>query len=589
MDWQAWFTLILCGAVLGTLIFSRLSPDFVLMAALTLLGLTGILTPAEALQGFANPGLMTVAALFVVAAGIQNTGGVDAIVGRVLGEPKHYRRALLRLMLPVMAVSGFMNNTPVVATMIPAVSRWAARIGFAPSKLLIPLSYASILGGTLTLIGTSTNLVVNGQFQALTGAAGFDLFDITPVGIILASVSGLFLLLTANWLLPERSSPSQQFANRRAFTFEVAVAANGPLVGLNIEQAGLRNLRRIFLAEIDRQGGILSAVSPEERLQAGDRLVFVGDTEAIVDVLRIKGLVGSESHEPVIERDAAERRLVEAVVSPYCDGIGETLRDARFRDRYGAVVLAVSRRGEPIRGNLGSIRLTAGDVLLLEARPAFVTRQRHVRDFLLVNDTGERRPDSSRAWIGWSILAGLLVLATTGLTSMLNASLLAAGAMVATRCCSVTDARRSLDLTVIVTIAASFALGAALQKTGAAGAIGAGALSVAGDNPLLLLAMTYFSVSILTELITNNAAALLMLPVVLSVTQTLGLPPEAFVITTMVAASASFATPLGYQTNLMVMGPGGYHFADFLRVGIVMNLLGGIVTIAVVPRFFPLG
>ncbi|HSG90999.1 MAG TPA: SLC13 family permease [Pseudomonadales bacterium] len=589
MDWQGWFTLLVCGGVLGTLITTRLSPDIVMMAALTLLGVTGILTPGEALEGFANPGLMTVAALFVVAAGIQNSGGVDAIVGRVLGEPTHYRRALLRLMLPVMAVSGFMNNTPVVATMIPAVSRWASRIGFSPSKLMIPLSYASILGGTLTMIGTSTNLVVNGQFQALTGRPGFELFDITPVGLAVAVISGLFLLLTANWLLPTRSSPTQQFANRREFTFEVAVAADGPLVGLNIEQAGLRALRRIFLAEIDRQGGILSAVSPEERLQAGDRLVFVGDTDAIVDVLRIKGLVGSDSTEPVIERAAAERRLVEAVVSPHCDGIGETLRDSRFRDRYGAVVLAVSRRGEPIRGNLGSIRLTAGDVLLLEARPAFVTRQRHVRDFLLVNDTGERRPDSSRAWIGWSVLGMLLVLATTGITSTLNAALLAAGAMIVTRCCTVAEARRSLDLTVIITIAASFALGAALQKTGAAGALGAGALAVAGDDPLLLLAMTYFSVSLLTEMITNNAAALLMLPVVLAVTSSLGLPPEAFVITTMLAASASFATPLGYQTNLMVLGPGGYRFADFLRVGIVMNVLGGVITITVVPHFFPLG
>jgi di/tricarboxylate transporter len=589
MDWQAWFTLALCGGVLLTLVGTRLSTDVVLMAALTLLGLTGILTPTEALQGFANPGLMTVAALFVVAGGVQSAGGVDAIVGRLLGRPRHYRRALVRMMLPVLALSGFLNNTPVVATMIPAVSRWAKLIGFSPSKLMIPLSYASILGGTLTLIGTSTNLVVNGQFQALTGAEGFGLFAITPVGLTVAVIGFLFLLLTANWLLPVRTSPSEQFANRNAFTFEVAVAANGPLVGLNIEQAGLRNLRRIFLAEIDRQGGILSAVSTEERLQAGDRLVFVGDTEAIVDVLRINGLVASEHSDPVIERDYAERRLVEAVVSPQCDAIGQTLRDARFRDRYGSVVLAVSRAGEPVRGNLGSIRLAAGDVLLMEARPAFVTRQRQVRDFLMVNDTGERRPDSSRAWISWLILLGLVGLATSGVTSTLYAALVAAGAMIATRCCTVAEARRSLDFTVLVTIGASFALGAALHKTGAAGMLGSSAVGLAGDNPLLLLAMTYFGVSILTELITNNAAALLMLPVVLAATSTLGLPPEPYVITTMIAASASFATPLGYQTNLMVFGPGGYRFADFMRVGILMNLLGGVITIAVVPHFFPLG
>ena len=560
-----------------------------MMGALLLLSAVGILTPAEALGGFANPGLITVAALFIVAAGIQHSGGVDAIVNSILGQPQHYRRALVRMMLPIASVSGFLNNTPVVATMIPAVSRWAQRIDVPASKLMIPLSYASILGGTLTLIGTSTNLVVDGQYQMLTGNEGFGIFAITPVGACVAVVGFLFLLLTANWLLPVRTSASQQFANRREFTFEVAVAANGPLVGLSIEDAGLRNLRRIFLAEIDRHGGIVTAVSPEERLQAGDRLVFVGETEAIVDVLRVNGLVASDHQDPVIEREAAERRLVEAVVSPYCDVLGETLRDARFRDRYGAVVLAVSRRGEPVRGNLGSIRLEAGDVVLLEARPTFVTRQRHHRDFLLVNDTGERRPDSSRAWIGWLVLIAMVGAATTGLLSMLNAALFGAGAMILTRCVNVADARRSLDLTVIVTIAASFALGAALKKTGAADAIGHAALGFAGDNPLLLLAMTYFGVSILTELITNNAAALLMLPIVLAVTVEAGLPPEPFVITTMIAASASFATPLGYQTNLMVFGPGGYRFTDFLRVGIVMNVLGGLVTIAVVPRFFPLG
>lgn len=575
--------------MLGTLVATRLSPDAVMMAALTVLAVTGILTPGEALAGFANPGLMTVAALFVVAAGVRNAGGVDVIVGTVLGEPKHYRRALARMMLPVAATSSVLNNTPVVATMIPAVSRWSARIGVSPSKLMIPLSYASILGGTLTLIGTSTNLVVDGQYRALTGAEGFGLFAITPVGATVAVVGFLFLLLTANWLLPVRTSPTEQFANRREFTFEVAVAANGPLVGLSIEQARLRNLKRIFLAEIDRAGTVLTAVSPGELLQAGDRLVFVGDTDAIVDVLRINGLVASDTATPVIERDTAERRLVEAVVSPYCDGIGETLRDARFRDRYGAVVLAVSRQGAPLRGNLGSIRLQAGDVLLLEARPAFVTRQRQVRDFLLVNDTGERRPDSSRAGIAWAIIIAMVGLATTGLTSMLEAALLAAGAMIVTRCCSAADARRSLDLTVIVTIAASFALGAALQATGAAAWLASSALAVADGRPLLLLAMTYFGVSLLTELITNNAAALIMLPVVLAASAAVGLPAEPFVITTMIAASASFATPLGYQTNLMVFGPGGYRFADFMRIGIVMNVLGGVVTVLVVPRFFPLG
>ena len=588
LDWQGWLTLFTCAAVLLTLATTRLTPDLVLVAALVLLTVTGILGPDQALAGFANPGLITVAALFVVAAGVQNSGGVDAIVGRVLGRPKSYRGALTRLMLPVGAMSGFLNNTPVVATMIPAVARWSKQINVSPSRLMIPLSYASIFGGTLTLIGTSTNLVVNGQFQSLTGRDGFNMFDITPVGLGVAVAGFLVLLLTAKRLLPERPSVSEQFANRREFTFEVAVAADGPLVGLSIQQAGLRHLGRIFLAEIERQGGIITAVAPEERLQAGDRLVFVGETDAIVDVLRINGLVASDSNTPVIEKDMAERRLVEAVVSPLCEGIGQTLRDGRFRDRYGAVVLAVNRNGESIHGNLGSITLEAGDVLLLEARSPFITRQRHLRDFLMINDLNEQRPDHSKTGFALGILVTMVALASFGVTSMLNAALLAAVAMVATRCLTMAEARRSLDLTVIITIAASFALGNALQVSGAAAWIGSGVLILADGNPLLLLVLTFFAVSLLTEMITNNAAALIMLPVVLSMTHALGLNPEPYVIAVMIAASASYATPLGYQTNLMVFGPGGYRFTDFMRIGIMMNILAGIVTIILVPLVWPL-
>ena len=264
-----------------------------------------------------------------MAAGVRGAGGVDILVDRILGQPRHYRRALLRLMLPVIAVSGFLNNTPVVATMIPAVSRWARRIDVPVSKLMIPLSYASILGGTLTLIGTSTNLVVDGQYRMLTGAEGFELFDVTPVGLIFAGIGFLFVLLTANWLLPLRVSASEQFADRRAFTFEVAVASDSALVGRSIEEAGLRNLGRTFLAEIERRGSIITAVAPTERLQAGDRLVFVGETDAIVDLLR-----ATASRLPN-HRSRSSSRTLPSGASSGCRiagmrAVGRTLRDGRF-------------------------------------------------------------------------------------------------------------------------------------------------------------------------------------------------------------------------------------------------------------------
>jgi len=589
MDWQGWFTVGLTVAVLATLItIPRLSTDLVLMGALLLLSITGILQPDEALSGFANTGLMTVAAMFIVAAAIRASGGVDLVVERILGRPTSPHSALVRLMLPVVGLSAFLNNTPVVATMIPAVSQWARRIKVPSSALMIPLSYASILGGTITLIGTSTNLVVNGQYQTLTGKPGFSLFDIAPIGLICALVGTVFVVFAAPLLLKVRRSPEQTFADTRSFTFEVAVARDGPMVGKTIQQAGLRHLERIYLAEIEREGSVITAVAPEEVLRGGDRLVFVGETEAIVDVLRINGLVAAVGSLPALERNVPERRLVEAVVAEHCEVVGDTIREGRFRDRYGAVVLAVARNGEHIRGRLSSIILEPGDLLLLEASPDVVSRLKQSRDFLLMNVLEHELPDHSHAWLSWAILGGIVALATTGLLSMLNAALLGVAAMLATRCISVTEARRSLDLPVLVTIAASFALGNALEKTGAAAYLGNSIVATAGNDAWLLLALCYLSVTVLTELITNNAAAMLMLPVVLAITQTAGLNDVPYVMAVMMAASASFATPIGYQCNLMVYGPGGYRFSDFLRIGVPMNLLMAAVTIAAIPFIWPL-
>lgn len=589
MDWQGWLTLVITAGVFITLVSSsRFSPDVVLMGALLLLSISGVLNPAEALSGFSNSGLITVAAMFVVAAGIRASGGVDLVVNRILGRPKGERRAMARLAAPVLLLSGFLNNTPVVATMIPAVTRWSKQLSLPASSLMIPLSYASILGGTLTLIGTSTNLVVNGQYETLTGKDGFHLFDVTAVGLV-AAVAGLaFLLVAGPRLLPKRRSPDETFADMRSFTFEVAVAHDGALVGKSIVEAGLRHLQRIYLAEIERRGSVISAVTPDERLQGGDRLVFVGETDAIIDVLRINGLVPSVGRQPVIERHAPERRLVEAVVAQSCEAVGKTIKDARFRDRYGAVVLAVARNGEHIKGRLSSIMLQPGDVLLLQTRQPFISRHRNSRDFLLINEIDEEQPNHRLALLSWGILGALVLLAALGITSMLNAALLGAGLMIITRCVSITEAKRSLDLTVIITIAASFAIGNALQKTGAAGYLGEGILSVAGSNPLLLLVLTYITVSLLTETITNNAAAVIMLPIVLAMTRSLGLNDAPFVLAVMMAASASFATPLGYQTNLMVYGPGGYRFSDFLRIGVPMNIVVGIATILAIVFIWPL-
>lgn len=588
MDWQGWFSLGLALAALLLMSSGRFAPHMVMMAVLVVLSASGIISADQALAGFSNSGLITVVAMFVVAAGIHHSGGVDLLVNHLLRSPKSVRSAQARIALPVALLSGFLNNTPVVATMIPAVHAWSRKIGIAPSKLMIPLSYSAILGGTLTLIGTSTNLVVNGQYQQLTGEAGFSIFSITAVGLPVAITGLAVMLLLMPRVLPDRKD-QQKFGAMREFTLEVAVSLNGPLVGKTVGEAGLRELERLYLVEIERGGSVVTAVPSEERLRGGDRLVFAGDTQAISDLLRINGIVPSvHDDEPSLSQDRAERRLVEAALSPQSDVLGLTIRDARFRDRYGAVVLAVARGGERVSGNLGNIRLKPGDVLLLEARPAFVSRQRYNKDFLLINDLETETPRHDRAWLSWGILLVLVGLAACSVLSMLNAALLGAAMMILTGCCTVGQAQKSVDVPVILTIAASFALGAALEETGAATFMAEGILAFSAGQVLLTLFLVYCAVSFLTEVITNNAAAVLVIPVVLSMTNSMGVPAEPFVIAVMMAASASFATPLGYQTNMMVFGPGGYRFSDFVKVGLPMNLLVGLTTVAVIATVYGL-
>ncbi|MCG8667847.1 MAG: SLC13 family permease [Pseudomonadales bacterium] len=589
MEWQGWFSLILTLSCLLILVLTPASPHIVMLGALVILSISGVLGPSEVLQGFSNPGLITIAAMFVVAAGLNSSGGIEILVRKALGQPKHLRSAMLRIFAPVILLSGFLNNTPVVATMIPAIRSWARRINIAPSKLMIPLSYGAILGGTLTLIGSSTNLIINGEYQALTGGPGFPLFFVTVIGLPVTIVAVIFMWLWFPKALPDRQKKSL-FGDLREFTLEVSVTKGGPLVGKSIEQAGLRHLPRIYLVEIERDGAIVTAVPSEEILKGGDRLVFTGDTQAISDLLRINGLSPSPENQETstLEVERAERRLVEAVVSPHCAAIGQGIRDARFRDRYGAVVLAVARNGERVEGNLGTVILKPGDTLLLEARPAFVSRQRYAKDFLLINDLQTESPRHEKAYIAWTILAAIVVLAGTGIISMLNAALLGACLMVITGCCSINTAERSLDLKVLITIGAAFALGMALKKTGVAELIANSVLTVSAGEIWLMLVVVYICVSILTEVITNNGAAILMLPIALTVTDQAGIPHEPFVLAIMMAASASFATPLGYQTNLMVYGPGGYRFSDFLKVGLPMNFLVGMVTVVLLIVFWDL-
>jgi di/tricarboxylate transporter len=585
MTLVGWWTLAVLVGGIGLIVWTRVGAELILFGALIVLLLTGVLTPAQALGGFSNPGVLTVGLMFVLVAGIRETGGVEFLVSKVLGRPRGMVRAQARLMLPTLLVSGFLNNTPVVATFIPAVLVWSRRLGLAPSRLLIPLSYASILGGTFSLIGTSTNLAVNGLWIDRVGQ-GLGMFDIGWVGVPAAIVGFTYMLLFGRRLLPDRKPPSAGFANPREYTVEMRVSEQGPLVGKTVEAAGLRHLQGLFLVEIDRGGAIVPSVSSSERLQAGDHLVFAGVTESVVELHRIAGL---EPTSQTFDLRNPVRRLVEVAIAPRSDLVGKTIREGRFRSTFGASVIAVARHGERVRSKIGDIRLEPSDTLLIEADPSFLERHRHARDFLMMSEL----PDShalrhERAWVSWTILAAVVVSAAFGWLDILQAAMAGSALMLLTGCCSVAAARRSIDASILLAIAAAFGLGTALEVTGVAAAVAGGLLTLAGSDLWLLLACTYLATTLLTEVVTNNATAVLMFPIVMAATEAAGANPMPFVITIMMGASASFATPIGYQTNLMVYGPGGYRFGDFLRFGAPLNLLCGVVTVLVAPLVWPL-
>ncbi|MGJ8668732.1 MAG: SLC13 family permease [Oceanococcus sp.] len=581
---QALFVLTLTLAVFAALVTTRHGPDRILMLALAILAASGVVEPAALLSGFANTGLATVAFLYVIAAGIRNTGGVSWISSKVLGQPKSELNAQLRLMLPVTLLSGVMNNTPIVATLIPAVSTWSKRTGIAVSKLLIPLSYAAILGGTLTMIGTSTNLVTNGLYQSMTGDTSLGMFSITPIGIAIATAGLFYMLLIGRHLLPSHEGVADSFGDPREYSTEMIVIPDGGLVGKTIADAGLRDISGLglYLVEIVRDDGVVSAVSREERLQANDRLIFVGDTRGVLQLQEVAGLKAFSPDTVALSEASPERKLVEVVLSQSSPIIGQTIGDSDFRKRYGAVVIGVAREGRRVDGHIGKIRLQAADTLLLETRPAFLSRQKYNRDFLLVTDTETHQPNRDGAKRAGVIVVAVIFAASTGLTDIFTAALVGAMAMVVTRCLSFSQARSSLDSQVLLTIACAMALGVAIRDSGAAALVSDAIFGIAGNTALALLIASYLMTLAMSELITNNAAAALALPIVLGAAEAAGLPPQPFVLTVMVAASAAFATPLGYQTNLMIYGPGSYRFTDFLRIGLPLNFICFAVGVSVI-------
>jgi di/tricarboxylate transporter len=580
---DGWITIAVIVGMVVVMAANLAGPDMVLIAAVTILLLTGIIEPSEAFIGFSNPAVVTIAALFVVAAGVRETGGLDLAARVVLGRPRSLAGGQLRMMFPVSALSAFLNNTPVVAMFVPLITGWARRNHFSVSLMLLPLSYASILGGTCTLIGTSTNLVVAGLAKEWDPTVHFGIFDIAILGIPALTIGMLFIVITSQRLLKDRRGAHQELGKAREYTIAMRVEKGSPVIGDSIEEAGLRSLRGVYLYEIERGGRVLAAVPPTTVLREGDRLHFTGVVDSVVDLRKQRIVPDTDQVDKITAR--RDRSLVEAVIGAHSSLIGQTIRVSRFRTIYDAAILAVHRQGVRVtETKVGDIRLQAGDVLLIEAHPDFAqTRQRDPNFVLVAEVEGSAPPRHDRAWLAAVILFLMVLVNATESMSLMVASLSAAGLMLLTRCLTGEQARRSLDWSVLIAIASAFGIAIAIQKSGAAEVLASRLMDVAAPfgNVGLLVAL-YAITAVLAGLVTTKASAALMFPIAATAAQAqgIGLLPISYMI--MIAASTAFSTPIGFQTNLMVYGPGGYKYTDFLRLGLPLQVLVGVSTVTIV-------
>ncbi|HYH81585.1 MAG TPA: SLC13 family permease [Longimicrobium sp.] len=589
MTWQAWFTLAVVAATVVMLARDTVAPAVAVLGADVVLMVAGVIDADAAFSGFANPAPLIVAALFVVAAAVEKTGALQPLVAATLGKGGSPRGDLARLAIPTASVSAFLNNTPIVAMLAPQVADWAERRGKPVSLYLIPVSFATLLGGVVTLIGTSTNLVVSGLMET-AGMAPLGMFELTRAGLPVAVAGVACIVLLAPRLLPDRRSARRALRDDlREFVIQLEVAPGGPLDGATVEGGGLRHLQGVFLAQLEREGESVAAPPPSTPLRGGDRLTFAGRVDMVRDLRGMRGLVlAGERH--VRPFDTAAHTFFEAVVSGASGLVGKTLKEAEFRGRYLAAVLAIHRAGQRVNAKLGTVPLREGDTLLLLSDRGFGERWRHGGDFLLVAPLGGSPAVTTRqAWFVGLVTFAIVGVAGAGLLPLLHASLVGALALVVGGVLRTDEARQAVDLDVVVLIAASFGIGAALEVSGLAAMLASGVVGAfQGMGPRGVLLAVTVATTLLTQVITNNAAAVLAFPIAMATAGQLGLNPRAFAVAVAIAASASFMTPIGYQTNAMVYGIGGYRFGDFMRLGLPLSVLVILVVTVIVPLFWPL-
>ena len=582
---DAWITIVTVLGMFTILLFTKWRSDLVFLGAIGVLYVTGVLDAKEAFSGFSSTSVITVGVLFVVVAGLTYTGVLQCIVKYLLGSPNSYSKAVTRLMLPVAVLSSFLSNTTVVSLFVNIVKMWAKKLGISPSKLLIPLSYASGMGGVCTLIGTPPNLIISGLYEEKTGEA-MNILTTTIPGLFCLAI-GVLSIIAMRRLLPDRKVPESAFESTGEYTVEFLVPSDNPYIGKKLGQAGLFHVKGGSLIEMHHFDNVPMAITENEPIMGGDHLVYAGRIDELIDMANSHKLVSADHHIFSID-EVDDYRLHTAYITFGSSLIGTTIGGSTFEKDNNVMLAAVARRGERLNVAPREVELQAGDTLLLVCPKQINVNTAALKHDLQFFDSEDVPNIGYGTLISSAIMIAMVALSAFGVLPLLQCAFLAAAAMLICRCCNMDQAMRAINWDILMVFAGSAVLGLAIQKTGIAEGLANGILDVCGTNPLVVMTAVCFVGTFITEFISNTAAGAMFFPIMYEAAEKLGYDPFPFLVALMISVSSSFATPIGSPTHMLVYGPGGYRFSDFMRIGLLMNLIILAANILIVNLVYPL-